>query len=61
MEFFSIETEEDAESHFYEFPQGLFADSRCLQLRIGSEQSGGNAEGVQLEACQGCGRKWLFS
>ena len=56
LEFFSIKTEEDAEIHFAELPQDLSADSRCLRLRIGSEQSGGDAEGVQLGACQGCER-----
>ena len=54
MEIESIKTGEDPESHFYELPQELFADSRCLLMRIGSEQSGGDAEGVQLGACQGC-------
>ena len=57
MGFFSIKTEEDAESHFSLLPQDLFADSRCSKLRIGSERSQGDAEGVQLGACQGCSRR----
>ena len=57
MEFSPIKTEEDAQSHFAELPEDLFADSRCFRLRIGSEQSGGDAEGVQLGACQGCERR----
>ena len=61
MGFESIKTKEDAESHFSELPQDLFADSRCWILRIGSERSGGDAEGVQLGACQGCGRRWFIS
>ena len=61
MEVESIKTEEDAESHFSLLPEDLFADSRCFRLRIGSEQSGGDAEGVQLGACQGCERKCYVS
>ena len=56
MGFEAIKTEEDAEIYFSLLPEDLFADSRCLRLRIGSEQSGGDAEGVQLGACQGCKR-----
>ena len=51
MEIKSIKTEEDAESHFSLLPEDLFADSRCLRMRIGSERSGGDAEGVQLGSC----------
>ena len=61
MEYSSIKTEEDAESHFSLLPQVFSADSRCLQLRIESEQSGGDAEGVQLGACRGCERRLLVS
>ena len=61
LEIESIKTEEDPESYFAELPQELFADSRCLLMRIGSEQSGGDAEGVQLGACQGCERKCYVS
>ena len=61
LEFFSIKTEEDSESHFSLLPEDLFADSGCLELIIGSDPSGGDAEGVQLGACQGCERKSLVS
>ena len=54
----SIKTEEDAESHFSLLPEDLFADSRCLRLRIGGKQSGEDAEEIQLGACQSCARRW---